>query len=357
MLPYWLFFIVPTIAAIYAWPTIGFHRNGMRALTRCSPIWFLMMIGLTLIIGFRYEVGGDWGNYFRYLNNARFLNFSDLIELHDPAYWALNILSVWLGWEMTGVNVIAGLIFSVGLITFCLNLPRPWLALSCAMPYLVTVVAMGYTRQAIAIGFVMISFVALQRNLYIRFAVFILIASLFHRTAIVLMPIAALVVNSNRIQAVGIIGFLALIGYEFVLSDHIEHLTNLYHDANVQSSGALVRLTMNVVPAVLMLVFHRHFAFSLSEKRLWIIVSIISICMFLVFFITNLSTALDRMALYFIPLQLVIFSHLPNVGGHPNRRIEIIVIGIILYNAAVLFFWLNFAYHSYAWIPYSMGLS
>lgn len=357
MLPYWLFFIVPALVALQMGPITRLRSDGSLAATRMSPAWFVALMSLTLIIGLRYEVGGDWGNYFRYLYGVRGLNLSDLITISDPGYWALNMLSVWLGWGMTGVNTIGGLIFASGLILFCRNLPRPWLALSCAMPYFVTVVAMGYTRQAIAVGLAMIGIVALKRSRYLRFAIWVLIAALFHKTAVVLIPLAALVVNRNRIQAIGLIGLLAYAGYEVFLSNAVNQLTNTYQDAVMQSSGALIRLGMNALPGVLMLLFHKRFAMNTSEKRLWIIVSIISIAMFLAFFPTNLSTALDRMALYFIPLQLVVFAHLPDAIGRPGGRNAEIVAAILLYYAVVFFVWLNFAQHSNWWLPYRMGFA
>ena len=77
--------------------------------------------------------------------------------------------------------------------------------------------------------------------------------------------------------------------------------------------------------------------------------------MFIAFFITDLSTALDRMALYFIPLQLVTFAYLPDAIGRPGGRNHSIIAVILLYYAAVMFVWLNFATHSKYWIPYQLG--
>ena len=93
-----------------------------------------------------------------------------------------------------------------------------------------------------------------------------------------------------------------------------------------------------------------------SEKKLWTVISLISIGMFITFFPTNLTTALDRMALYFIPLQLVAFAYLPDAIGRPGEQNQHIVAGILIYYAAVMFVWLNFASHSYAWIPYQLGI-
>ena len=67
------------------------------------------------------------------------------------------------------------------------------------------------------------------------------------------------------------------------------------------------------------------------------------------------STAVDRVALYFIPIQMFAFSRLPFLAG-TVQNYNLIVMGILGYYALVLFVWLNFASHAYAWLPYQSYL-
>ena len=355
MLPYWLFFLAPALAALASGPLVRMRADGTRPL-RIDATWMLMIVALTLIIGFRFEVGGDWGNYYRWLLRAANLNFSDLRASDDLGYWALNILSVKLGLGMTGVNTFGAFFFSIGLVVFCRSLPRPWLALACAMPYLVTVVAMGYTRQSIALGLVMIGLVMLGRQRFVVFVLWALAAALFHKTAVVLIPIAGLTVSKNRFLSLSLVAAATALGYVTFLADSAENLINTYADANIVSGGALIRLGMNAVPATLFLLYRQRFLISPGEKKLWLIFSLIAVGMFLAFFPTSLSTALDRMALYIIPLQLMAFAHLPDAIGVFGRRNQAIVALILLYYATTLFAWLNFATHSTYWMPYQMGI-
>jgi hypothetical protein len=53
-----------------------------------------------------------------------------------------------------------------------------------------------------------------------------------------------------------------------------------------------------------------------------------------------------------LPLQLVVFSHLPDVLGRRGGRNDAVVAGVVVYYAAVLFVWLNYAGHAFAWVPY-----
>ena len=68
-------------------------------------------------------------------------------------------------------------------------------------------------------------------------------------------------------------------------------------------------------------------------------------------FLSSSSTAVDRVALYLIPLQLFVFARLPDVLGG-GRSIRTWVIAIVIYYTAVLIVWLNFATHAFAWVPY-----
>ncbi|WP_235917225.1 EpsG family protein [Maritimibacter harenae] len=315
----------------------------------------LVIVALTFVVGFRYEVGGDWENYFRYLLAAQSLNFADLITKDDPGYWALNILSTHLGLGITGVNTFGAFLFTIGLVLFCRSMPRPWLALACAMPYLVTVVAMGYTRQAIALGLVMIGLVMLGHQRFVAFALWVLAGALFHRSAVVLLPIAGLTISKNRFLTLSLVTAATAVGYVVLLADSASRLIQTYVDQNIESAGAFIRLAMNAVPAAVFLLYGKRFALSPHERKLWLILSLIALCMFLAFFPTNLSTALDRMALYIIPLQLVVFAHLPDAIGVFGRRNQAIVALILAYYAAILFVWLNFATHSRYWVPYQIG--
>jgi len=356
MLPYWLFFIIPALAALAASPRMWLSADGTRPI-KMSGLWLLTIVMLSSIIGFRYEVGGDWGSYVRYFEVSRGLSLADLLTLGDPGYWALNMLSNWLGWGVTGVNLLSGLIFAIGLVIFCRSLPRSWLALSCAMPYLVTVVSMGYTRQSVALGLAMIGLTMLAKNRLLAFTMWILLGALFHKTAVLLIPIAGFTLSQNRFLSMAIAASATLIGYFILLQDSAANLINNYTDEKIESTGALIRIIMNVVPGALFLIYRNKIRLAESEKKLWVLLSSLSIAVFFAYFPTSLSTALDRMSLYLIPLQMFVFSHIPDVLGVQGRRNQVIAAGIILYYALVLFIWLNFARNSGYWLPYQMGLA
>ena len=216
---------------------------------------------------------------------------------------------------------------------------------------------MGYTRQSVALGLVMISFVMLTRGKFVSFAVWVLLGALFHKTAVLMIPIAGLINSKNRWLTLSWISVASFLGYTVLLRDSVDHLIYNYTDAKMNSQGALIRLTMNAAPAVVFLLYRHRFSLAPQEKKLWFLLSLTAVGMFIAFFPTSLSTALDRMALYILPLQLFIFAHLPDVLGAFGRRNQAIVFLILLYYTTVMFVWLNFAAHSMYWVPYQLGIA
>ena len=352
MLTYWLMFALPAMVALMN------ETERTRALQGASsetPVgaWIAVGIVLTLLIGFRYEVGGDWFNYFHYLDDVAGAMLDEVLLMNDPGYQFINWLSLELDWDIFGVNLMAGAIFAIGLVFFCRNLPRPWLALAVAVPYLIIVVAMGYSRQGVALGLAMLGLVALGKKGTAWFVFWVMLAATFHKTAVLLLPLAALAAAQNRFVAIAWgMGSLAL-GYWLFLEDSVEKLYVNYVEAEYQSSGAMIRLAMNLVPAVMLFVWSKKFKFTEGERRLWLLFALISLALFGVFLVSLASTAVDRIALYMLPLQLVVFAHLPDVLGDKSETdVSVPLLGVLGFYGLVQFVWLNFADHAFAWLPY-----
>ena len=98
----------------------------------------------------------------------------------------------------------------------------------------------------------MLGLVALGKKGTGWFVFWVLLAATFHKTAVLLLPLAALAAAQNRFVAMAWgVGSLAL-GYWLFLEDSVENLYDNYVEAEYQSSGAMIRLAMNLVPAVML---------------------------------------------------------------------------------------------------------
>ncbi|HEY8097120.1 MAG TPA: EpsG family protein [Methylobacter sp.] len=353
--------------------------NGRRS--EALLLWFSVWLGLTIFIGFRYEVGGDWFNYFHFLRDVQGLEFRDVMSKPDPSYQLLNWVSDGLGWNIFGVNVVGAGLFAFGLLEFCRNQPRPWLALTAAIPYLVIVVAMGYTRQGIALGIIMIGLVALQEGSPLKFIFLVGIAATFHKSAVLLIPVAALANSRNRYLTMFLAVVTVIVLYVLLISNEADALYTNYIVKQYQSEGALVRLSMNAIAAGILLMFRFRLGFTRQQYHLWVWFSIISLALLGAYAFTPASTALDRVALYLLPLQIVISSRAPSLfvrhGGEKemdgaiirrnlsgeahqhflsNQGNVVVLVLIVLYWGIVQFTWLNFANNAFYWVPYKLYL-
>lgn len=354
MWPYWVLFIMAAIPAVMASPSSLTRPDGSRHLS-IDGAWFAVIVTLTLAIGLRYKVGGDWLSYTYWLENSALYTPFEALSQSDPGYLLINILALNQNWGIAGVNLISGAIMATGLAFFCRSLPRPWLALAVSIPYLVIVVGMGYSRQAVALGFALLGYVAIGRHRYTWFVVWVLLGATFHKSAVLLLPIAALAATRNKYFSAIIVISGTYLGYAYLLRDYTEHLVATYINSDIQSSGAFIRLLMNAMPSILFLLFRKNFQLSDVEFKLWSILSFISIStFFLILAFPGASTPLDRMALYLIPIQLFVFSRLPD--ALPRFGESNLSVFIVIYYTAVLFVWLNFAAYSSYWIPYRMSV-
>src|SRR5210317_1932049 len=116
MWPYWLIFILP-LAGV----------NAQNRTSNQRLAWFFILSLLVLFIGLRFQVGGDWNNYLGHFEAMRFLKFSDVLSLEDPAYYITNWVVADAGLSIVWVNLLCAIIVCCGVHTFCRNQPLRWL--------------------------------------------------------------------------------------------------------------------------------------------------------------------------------------------------------------------------------------
>ena len=340
MWPYWLMLMLP------AWGVLVPRR--LKGSQTWVP-WVFVGVLFAVMMGLRHEVGGDWGNYLPYLDRASRMDFRAALQQQEVGYFLLNWLASKVGGGIYTVNLVCASVLMAGTLRFSRDQPWPWLALLVAVPYMLIVVGMGYTRQAVALGFALLALTDLGKGRVIRFIFFVAFGAIFHKSAVLLLPIAALAASRNRLLNLLIVGVTTGLLYYLLLADKSEVMWENYVVAKYQSQGGLVRVLMNVVPAVLMILLSKRIAPDAKERKLWLWMSVFAIvCLPLVLLA---STAVDRVALYLIPLQLFVFSRLPRLAADVPLRTTV-VLGTIFYYTAVQFVWLNFAVHATGWLPY-----
>lgn len=316
-------------------------------------MWIIVFFLFTLFIGLRHDVGGDWYAYLQHFLSVRVLSFGGAITyLNDPGYYLVNWFSAQIGGGIYMVNLVCGGLLMAGTIRFGSQQPIPWLALVIAVPYLIIVVGMGYTRQSAAIGLSLLGFAAVGNGQTNRALFWIVLGALFHKTAVILLLLVALAASKKKVWTWTWVTILtATIATQLILSSFETMWTN-YVGGNLQSEGGMIRVAMNAVPALGFLIAKRYFQLPTEQLRLWSLISVLSLaCVPLV---SLASTAVDRMALYFLPLQIFFFSRLHIVFRTPHAQAGVVSL-MILYYSVIQFVWLNYSANAEFWVPYQIG--
>ena len=353
MIYYWALFSLPVVgllSPVYLSPRLRF-----------SALIVLMMASI-LLIGFRYEIGGDWCNYLDKYQRIYDEGIDIALKERSKGYGLVSWLSAQFSWGIYGVNVICGTIFISGLAFFCSRQPLPWLAWVVAIPYLVIVVGMGYSSQSVAVGLVLCGLVFLEDQRPWQFVAAVVAASVFHISAILALPLVVFGVHRNlfrfflnkRITSLAVLvlaGLVVTAIFSFMFYDEMRLLYNRYVEGTQwDSSGAYIRSTMNAMPALILLLFFKRFNKSFRVPLYWY--PIVGIALLGPFAAIMATTAVDRISIYLIAVQIYVWSRAPLLTNDRNLAAAITV-GITFFYGLVLWVWLNYANHNYAWLPYT----
>lgn len=333
-------FTLPALVVLSPWRgTLGLQRMA----------WVFFGVLFTLMIGFRHQVGADWEAYLVHYDVTLAVPLSEAIGTSDPGYALLNWLSGLIGGQVYLVNLVCGAFVMAGVIGFSRRQPLPWLALLVAVPYMIIVVSMGYTRQSVAMGFELLALLALTDGRMRRFVLLVACGALFHKSALVLLPLAVLASSRNRMWTLVWVG-LSGVGLGLaILAEHYESLWQNYVMADMVSEGGPIRVAMNALPAALLLMFRKKLAPEGEERRLWVWMAVFSLACIPLIGVS--STAVDRVALYFMPIQTYVFSRVHRLfTGQLFKTVA--VVGVMLGYGLVQSVWLNYAAHAFAWLPY-----
>lgn len=343
-----LFFLIFTIL----------HEHKLLIITNKNKKFFFISLFFffSIYVGLRIEVGGDWGNY--YENYFVFLDLpinyylNNYLISKDPLFKLANYVIIKLNGNYILLNYILSLVFSFALLNFCFSREKPFFMILLSLPYLINVVAMGYHRQAIAISFLMIGFKYLEKKQNFKFVTLISIASLFHYTAFVLIPL--IILNSNTFNSRKIIYTLIFLSLIIVISyDSIVNLITNYFTISYSSSGVYIRCFMNALPSIIFLYYYKREFLLIKNKILFKNLSILSIIFFIILPIFPSTAVIDRFALYLIPFQIVLWTNLIDIFKRENNSKHLVFYSIIFIYYLAMLVWIYFGKYSLWWFPYN----
>lgn len=349
MIIYWFIFFYLVFANF-----ITSYKNYISKL-----FFYFTVIFIFLFVGFRYKVGADWYNYLHFYKSHKYTNLESIFIGGDPAYNFLNYISHFFNYYDTFfVNAVCGFIALFFLMKSALNIEKYWLVLLIYFPYHILVVSMNYTRQAVAISISLWAFCKLLENKIIQFIFLIILAALFHKTAIALLLFLPVIIfaNSQSYKNLNIaysglsLILLFIIIYYFSVQE-----ANIYLQGNegVSSKGFFVRWTSHLIPLFLLYKFN-----YLFKKQTYYPV-ILYFCILVIFMLPLgifFSTLADRFNLYMIFFDLFVIC---KVFSNSSRIDKIYLLNmLVLFYTIQMYLWFFQGHWAVkSWVPYQNYIS
>jgi len=319
-------------------------------------IYFVFIIFLIIFVGLRYEIGVDWDTYLIFYETIKDFHFKEAILFTEPLYGLLNYISSILEFDDTVfVNLICAIILFFTFFVFSKKINNYWVPLLVSYTYFIVVVSMNYTRQSVAVAFSLLAFYYALRKNIIKFIIFVILATLFHKSAIVLLVYIPLIYfNNTNINIFFKISYtlFSLFFITFILFYSSLSSDSLYLGAgeDLNSSGAIFRVFLHVFPVLLFLCYRRVFRECYKENLIILDYSLLLIvyCLFLAFLYSTLA---DRFNLYLLFFDIIVFSFLSRFF---KLNKKLILLSLIFFYYSVSFYiWFDFGtYADDGWIPY-----
>mgnify|MGYP001261689797 CR=1 FL=1 len=359
------YYIIFSILSFLAYKEI--HKP--EKLNAYSYIFLILLF--SIFIGLRNEIGCDWTAYKNIFNLTKcttsdgtinlcnkfgIYNTLEYLKFKEIGFSSINLIISKFGGNLYFSNYFFSLLFVIPLLNFCSNLKRPFLAILVSYPYLITVIGIGTIRQAIAIAFLMVGINALNKNKIYKYYFFNSFSIIFHYSSLIFIFLPLLISPKRNIKLKKNKKFLfylfLILGLSLIIfnNNYFSYQLNGYLNYIEATSfkSPLMVWSMISLPAIFILKNYKDIKEE-DENRFWKNYSIICILMIFLIFFNNIISL--RLLLYFLPLKIYALSNLPQISIFKYFPTKAYLITFVI-SLSTLTVWLNFANHSYCYLPY-----
>jgi hypothetical protein len=109
---------------------------------------------------------------------------------------------------------------------------------------------------------------------------------------------------------------------------------------------------MSLLPSLLLLARWPKFEAGTKSRSIWIGMAVANMIAMAALVLSPSSTAVDRVALYFSPVQLLVMGEIRDLVAPSDRMALFLRVACVGIAAAVQTVWLVFATHAGFWVPY-----
>ena len=344
MFPYLAMLALPGSLAL-----TGTKRAGALLLLVAAVYW--------VMIGFRFHVGMDWFNYIGLYRYEQRIRWENIPAQREPAFVLLNRVAGAIRGGPILVNVISALVFTGGLYAAARRCREPMLGFVVATPLLVVGLAMSGIRQAMGLGVIFFLFAVWEKCSTLTRCALVLLASLFHFSAIFFLIYGA--IGSKAQPVLKVAGVLLVGAAVFIVSSYkleaVQAYSKLYigGESKLSAPGALVQIAPIAAAGLLYLLVRRAWMQANEEHPLFEPIAWSAVLMLPLAALSSVGAY--RFSLYFWAFAMAIWAGVPGLIGSGAGRLfyRIVVVAIAF---AMLIGWLMFANNSFAWLPYKSWL-
>lgn len=343
MLPYLILLLIPSLLAL-----LNTRRLALIP-------WYCTFVFYVLFIGFRFEVGPDWIQYGYIHNNIYFLSLGEVLAQAEPLSHLLFWFSEKNGWHVYGTNLCAAIVMMAGVYSFARRTQNPWIALVAATPYFVVVMGMSGIRQSMAAGVILLLLAYWERLSFIRRGVFIMLAALFHTSALVnnIFLVAKLDIQLRYKILIGALILLVTfyLGTEVATySENIMRYKERYLGEAFfeESFGSIYHIAMIAIPALIGFYLRKGLLQQVHNSALFYFGLYASFALLLINVYSPTVASRLTIYLYFVPMM--IYPALIETLGRNSRLV--IVLGVLALHLFLMLVWFFLGNHSYAYVPY-----
>ncbi len=190
LLAYSVYFFILIFVVGFAWLTIHSIQKYKFSLWKWNVM--IPVLTISLLMGFRYDVGADWKAYLSYyvdiLNCG--ISWQEIVDSTlEPLYWILNACIAFFNFPY---QIFFAIIMFIHLILLYKSFDRSVFLLPLGLFFYFTTVfftSLNIQRQTLAFCIFLYALRYVLNREFIKYAGCILIASLFHYSSIVLFPV------------------------------------------------------------------------------------------------------------------------------------------------------------------------
>ncbi len=321
----------------------------VRRRTEQRLVLLVACFSLFLFVGTREYIGCDFTGYLSRFQSYQLYSPELSFQTPEFGFLYLNQFIIGAGGSYMWVNVACAGIFFICFYLFARNKTNPLGLLTLFFPIIIVQLAMSGIRQATALAILLLAWNAFVAGDRARYLLALVAAASFHTSAIIFLPLVALIGRSVNLATLIPTALVTLPVAFLFMGERSDVYVERYVESDIESFGAVFRLGLLVITAIFFEVYIRRF--RKAEKSMFQLLRFGSLLIFLLipaFFVSTLIV--HRVGYYAATLQLYMLSAARGVN---QRKSDDAVFAFMPFVAYLLYMLVWFATSRHADLCYT----